>query len=92
MAADVGRRFLAGVLQLYCLVYRRLLLTPPMQRPLPLEAFTLQRWLWAGAILSSRQTEIDDKGLTLAIDQNKLARAVAGFPLAGYLRVDDVVG
>ncbi|MCB9570739.1 MAG: hypothetical protein H6709_01470 [Kofleriaceae bacterium] len=58
VAAATGRRFLAGVLQLYCLVYRRLRDTPAPARPLPLEAFTLQRWLWAGAILSSRQTAI----------------------------------
>ncbi|MCE9580707.1 MAG: GNAT family N-acetyltransferase [Deltaproteobacteria bacterium] len=61
VAASLGRSFLAGVLQLYCLVYRRLRDTAPAQRPLPLEAFTLRRWLWAGAILSSRQTGVGDE-------------------------------
>lgn len=58
VAADLGRRFLAGVLQLYCLVHRRLRATPTADRPVPLDAFTLDRWLWAGAILSSRQTDL----------------------------------
>lgn len=61
VAASLGRGFLAGVLQLYCLIYRRLRRTAPAQRPLPIEAFTLQRWLWAGAILSSRQTGVGDE-------------------------------
>ncbi|MDX2052040.1 MAG: hypothetical protein SFV15_06600 [Polyangiaceae bacterium] len=61
VAANMGRSFLAGVLQLYCIAHHRLRLTEPAKRPLPLEAFTLQRWLWAGAILSSRQTAVPDE-------------------------------
>ena len=60
-ASDQGRRFLAGVLQLYCLLHRRLRDTPAEARPFPLAAFTLERWLWAGAMMSSRQTAVGDE-------------------------------
>lgn len=59
LAHTVGDRFLTGVLRLYCQSYWRLQATEEARRPLPLEAFTLARWLWAGAIVSSRQNRID---------------------------------
>ncbi len=60
-AAAEGRRFLAGVLQLYCMFHRRLQDTAEDERPWALEAFTLQRWLWAGGIMASRQNLVDDE-------------------------------
>ncbi|MFT7582305.1 MAG: hypothetical protein ACI9MR_003987, partial [Myxococcota bacterium] len=56
--AREGRRFLAGVPQLYCMMYRRLHQTPAAERPFPIEAFTLRRWLCAGSVMSSRQTPV----------------------------------